>query len=204
MNKKIKGDAPHPSRADKLATLQEAIADYQPGDNELIDRVEEEKLAPIRAKAVRLINHRARSEHELRQRLLDADFAPELVDTVVHRCLDNGMIDDATFAREWVRQRQEHQKKSRSVLRRELYAKGIDEALINDALEQVSDEDQQDILWTLVWKKVQTVKEKPTSFAEYNKVLRKVVGVAARRGFPEGQAMEMGKQALEKRWEQLL
>lgn len=191
------------SQQQKIAALQQAIANYQPGDGGLIDSVEEEKLAPAKAKAIRLINHRQRSAHELSTRLLDAEFAPEVVEKVVARCQENGMINDETFALEWVRQRQAHQKKSRSVLRRELQEKGIAPALIDSALETIDDDDQEQILWGLVWKKAQTIKRPPADRAEYDKALRRIVGVAARRGFPQGQAIQMGKQALDQRCQEL-
>ena len=49
-------------RDQKVEALRQAIANYSPGEGELfLDAAEEERLAPIKAKAVRLINHRARS-----------------------------------------------------------------------------------------------------------------------------------------------
>lgn len=191
------------SQEQKLAALKEAIANYQPRDGGLLDPVEEEKLAPAKAKAVRLINHRQRSAQELSSRLLDAEFEPEVVERVVERCKENGMVNDETFAFEWVLQRQAHQKKSRNVLRRELQEKGIEPALIESALETISDDDQEEILWGLVWKKALSIKRVPQDRAEYDKVLRRIVGVAARRGFPQGQAIHMGKQALDQRCQEL-
>ncbi|WP_297667411.1 recombination regulator RecX [uncultured Corynebacterium sp.] len=191
-------------RDQKIEALRQAIANYSPGEGEgFVDAEEEEKLAPIKAKAVRLINHRARSTAELRQRLLDADFEPEGVEEVIDRCTASGMLDDAQFAQEWVRQREKNQKKSVSVLRRELQRKGIAAALIEDALEQVDEESQLQILEELVAKKAASVKTRPADRKEYDKALRRVVGVAARRGFPQGLAMTYARRALDARIEEL-
>lgn len=187
----------------KIAALKQAIANYQPGDGGLLDPVEEEKLAPAKAKAVRLINHRARSAYELSTRLLAAEFAPEIVERVVQRCKENGMINDEAFAYEWVRQRQANQKKSRAVLRRELQDKGIALALIEATLENIDDEEQEEILWSVVWKKALSIKQVPADKTEYDKALRRIVGVAARRGFPQGQSLRIAKQALNQRCEEL-
>jgi regulatory protein len=172
----------------------------------IVDRELEKALAPLVAKATRLINHRDRSEAELRRRLtesLEEGEDPRLVDTVVSRCLDNGMLDDERFAHEWVRQRQHNQKKSVSVLRRELRDKGVASAIIEDALGQVTEEDQQDILQALVTKKAATVKTVPADRAEYEKALRRIVGVAARRGFPAGAGMDAARAALDARISEL-
>lgn len=191
-------------RDQKVEALRQAIANYSPGEGELfLDAAEEERLAPIKAKAVRLINHRARSTEELRQRLLDAEFEPEGVEEVIDRCTANGMLDDAEFANEWVRQREKNQKKSVAVLRRELQRKGIAAVLIEDALAQVEEESQEQILEELVAKKAASVKTRPADRKEYDKALRRVVGVAARRGFPQGVALAYARRALDARIEEL-
>jgi len=194
----------HSERDQKIAALRQAIANYSPGEGEgFVDAAEEERLAPIKAKAVRLINHRARSTAELRQRLLDAEFEPEGVEEVIDRCTASGMLDDAQFAQEWVRQREKNQKKSVAVLRRELQRKGIAQALIEDALSQVDEESQEQILEELVTKKAASLKTRPADRKEYDKALRRVVGVAARRGFPQGLAMTYARRALDARIEEL-
>lgn len=194
----------HSERDQKIAALRQAIANYSPGEGEgFVDAAEEERLAPIKAKAVRLINHRARSTAELRQRLLDAEFEPEGVEEVIDRCTASGMLDDAQFAQEWVRQREKNQKKSVAVLRRELQRKGIAQALIEDALAQVDEESQEQILEELVTKKAASLKNRPADRKEYDKALRRVVGVAARRGFPQGVALTYARRALDARIEEL-
>ena len=192
-----------PGQEEKIARLRETIekiacGEFQ-GEDPLVDREFEQAIAPVAAKATRLINHRPRSEQELRQRLVEADFAPELVEEVISRCLSNGMLDDAHFAREWVRQRSEHNKKSVSVLRQELQRKGINSAVAEDALATVDEGDQQRIMQALIDKKACGVKEAPADRKEYDKVLRRVVGVAARRGFPEGKALSYARIALDQR-----
>ena len=190
----------HSERDQKIAALRQAIANYSPGEGEgFVDAAEEERLAPIKAKAVRLINHRARSTAELRQRLLDAEFEPEGVEEVIDRCTASGMLDDAQFAQEWVRQREKNQKKSVAVLRRELQRKGISQVLIEDALAQVDEESQEQILEDLVTKKAASLKTRPADRKEYDKALRRVVGVAARRGFPQGVALTYARRALDAR-----
>ena len=192
-----------PGQDEKIARLREAIEQLARGELQgeapLVDREFEQVVAPVVAKATRLINHRPRSEGELRQRLLEAEFAPELVEEVISRCLSNGMLDDAQFAREWVRQRSQHNKKSVSVLRRELQQKGINGAVAEEALATVDEDDQERIMKALIDKKARGVKTVPADRKGYEKILRRVVGVAARRGFPEGKALGYAREALEQR-----
>ncbi|AHW64010.1 Recombination regulator RecX [Corynebacterium glyciniphilum AJ 3170] len=194
-----------------IEQLQAAIAAVQRGEGngDIIDERLEEHLAPLKSKATRLISHRDRSVEELRRRLSDTTGAdgetvdPDLVDLVIERCIANGMLDDARFAHEWVRQRQQNQRKSVSVLRRELVDKGVPAPVIEGALDQIDENDQDAILREVVTKKAGTVSQVPADRREYDKALRRIVGVAARRGFPEGRSLKVAREALELRIEEL-
>ncbi|MGN0094966.1 MAG: regulatory protein RecX [Corynebacterium sp.] len=197
--------------ASTIEQLQAAIAAVQRGEGtgDIIDERLEEHLAPLKNKATRLISHRDRSVEELRRRLSDTvgpdgeTVDPDLIELVIERCIANGMLDDVRFAREWVRQRQQNRRKSVSVLRRELVDKGVSAHVIEGALEQVDEDDQDAVLHGLITKKAGTVSEVPADRREYDKALRRIVGVAARRGFPEGRSLAVAREALELRIEEL-
>jgi regulatory protein len=190
-------------RTDRLERLRAAIEAVQSGGGEpLVDELAEERLAPLTAKANRLIEQRDRSVAELRRRLtdsLDEGDDPALVEAVIDRCLRAGMLDDARFAHEWVRQRAANQRRSVAVLRRELREKGVAAPVIEEALEQVSEDDQDRVLGELVTKKAGTVKTVPADRRDYHRALRRIVGVAARRGFPQGRSLTAARQALDAR-----
>lgn len=190
-------------RSARIDRLRAAIEVAQSGGGApLVDELEEERLAPLTAKANRLIEHRDRSVAELRRRLLDSlgeGDDPALVETVIGRCLRTGMLDDARFASEWVRQRATNQRKSVAVLRRELRDKGVDGAVIEEALDQISEDSQQEVLRGLVNRKAGTVKTVPAERRDYDRALRRIVGVAARRGFPQGQSLTAAREALDAR-----
>jgi regulatory protein len=190
-------------RTDRLERLRAAIEAVQSGGGEpLVDELAEERLAPLTAKANRLIEQRDRSVAELRRRLtdsLDEGDDPALVEAVIDRCLRAGMLDDARFAHEWVRQRAANQRRSVAVLRRELREKGVAAPVIEEALEQVSEDDQDRVLGELVTKKAGTVKTVPADRRDYDRALRRIVGVAARRGFPQGRSLTAARQALDAR-----
>ena len=54
------------------------------------------------ADAYRLLGHRARSREELRRRLLQKEHEEAVVDAVLERLADDGLLDDAEFARRYV------------------------------------------------------------------------------------------------------
>ena len=181
--------------ADKIARLQEALDAYEPGTG-LFDRKHEEALAPVRKRALGLLDQRARSRAELRERLIKAEFEPQLVDEVLDDLAGSGLINDAQFAHEWVRQRAARRGKSARVLDMELRDKGVGGADRAAALEQISDEDEEHTARAVAEKSARKVKSAPTDRAGYDKHLRRIVGALARRGFNQGMALRIAREEL--------
>lgn len=181
--------------ADKIARLQEALDAYEPGTS-LFDRTHEEALAPVRKRALGLLDQRARSRAELRERLLKAEFEPQLVDEVLDDLAGSGLLNDAQFAHEWVRQRAARRRKSARVLDMELRDKGVGGADRAAALEQISDEDEEHTARAVAEKSARKVKSAPTDRAGYDKHLRRIVGALARRGFNQGMALRIAREEL--------
>ncbi|KXI19252.1 regulatory protein RecX [Corynebacterium sp. CMW7794] len=190
---------------EKLEKLRQALEAYESGaaGGGLFDVQEEEAKAKVRSRALLLLDQRARSRSELHDRLVRAEFDPEVIESVLDDLANVGLLDDAAFAREWVRQRHARRGKSAWVLDRELQRKGVAQVDRAEALEQVTQESEQSIMEDLAAKKARSVKTIPEDRAERDKVLRRIVGVLARRGFNEGASLRVAKAALEARCAEL-
>ncbi len=110
------------------------------------DRLSEEKIQSLLKKdafeiayqrALDLLNHRPRSEKEIRQRLTEKEFSVEQIDQVVEKLKLAGLIRDENFARLWIDSRKEFHPRSKTLLRYELKNKGIAEEHIDAALEEL-------------------------------------------------------------------
>nr|WP_245797757.1 regulatory protein RecX [Corynebacterium frankenforstense] len=178
-----------------MAALEAAAA----GANPILDETEEEAKAAVRERALGLLDQRARSRAELRGRLKDKDFDSDVIDAVLDDLAGAGLIDDAAFAREWVRQRASRRGKSRRMLDHELERKGVGAGERAAALDQIDPEDERERALTLARKKARSVREVPADRRERDKALRRIVGVLARRGFPEGMSLALARQALDER-----
>ncbi|MCQ4624870.1 regulatory protein RecX [Corynebacterium sp. CCUG 69979] len=193
--------APDP---EKLRKLQEALDEYAAGQHApLIDEAHEKETSRIREKALRLLDQRSRSRHELRERLVgtgpEPQFEPDLIDEVLDALESSGLIDDASFAHEWVRQRATARGKSARALDLELRNKGVAEPVRAEALAQITAEDEEAQARVVAEKKVREVKVPPEDRAEYDKVLRRVVGVLARRGYNSELTMRVARETLDAR-----
>lgn len=191
-------------KQEKVEALKQAIENFQPR-GEFLDPVLEEHKAKVRHRALLLLDHRARSRHELRERLVSLELVPDnsIVDEVLDDLTRSKLIDDATFAEEWVRVRHERRGKSRRVLDKELRDKGVAQPLRQAALEQVDDEDEEAVARRLAEKKARSIKNIPEDYAERDKMLRRILGVLARRGFSQSMSMRIARAALAQRIEEL-
>ncbi|HJD78141.1 regulatory protein [Corynebacterium pollutisoli] len=185
----------------RIDQLRQALADFRPGS--LFDHEAEEAKAAVRKRALLFLDARARSRHELRGRLLDLEFEEAVVDDVLDDLAGVGLLDDAAFAHEWVRQRHARRGKSSRVLDRELQDKGVDSATRADALEQIDAADEEATARALAEKKARSVRTVPADRAESDKALRRIVGVLARRGFAQGMSLRIARDALDERVAQL-
>ena len=87
--------------------------------------------------ALRKLTARACTRHELDQALQAKNVPSGVIDAVLDRLQDVGLLDDASFAVDWVTSRQQRRHMSRRLLRRELQAKGVERSHIDSALDQL-------------------------------------------------------------------
>ncbi|AVZ39558.1 MULTISPECIES: regulatory protein RecX [unclassified Dietzia] len=139
--------------------------------------------------ALRLLRHRPRSEHELRERLLGKDHAPAAVDEALARVRVWGLVDDAEFASEWVRGRRRRRGRSRGALERELREKGVAEAHIARAVSHIDECDEHDHAAELVRARLARRPTGSRRAADLQGERRRLVAFLGRRGYPTGLAM---------------
>lgn len=118
----------------------------KPGDSlteeKINSLVEKDALEVAYQRALSLINHRPRSEQEIRQKLIEKGFQPGQIDQVVEKLKGANLVRDEAFARMWVDSRNEFHPRSRQLLRYELRNKGVSEAHIDNALEKIPAEEE--------------------------------------------------------------
>jgi len=98
-------------------------------------RETEEELYEV---AVRALMRRAHSVHEMKQKLERRSDNKLLVQVVMARLRENGMIDDVKYAKQFARQRTQTRKQGKYRVARDLRARGIPDRHIDSALEEVA------------------------------------------------------------------
>jgi SOS response regulatory protein OraA/RecX len=94
----------------------------------------------VLAAGLRFLETRSRSVDEVRRRLIQAGYRPELVGATIERLTSIGLLDDAIFARLWIESRDRARPRGEAALRRELSLRGVSREEINEALAERRDE----------------------------------------------------------------
>jgi regulatory protein len=157
----------------------------------LKDNPEADPLSVARNIALRQLSLAPKTRYELEQKL-----AKKGVDeTITKECLDRltevGLIDDLAYAEMFVRSKCVTKKISRSVLRMELRQKGIGDEHIEQALLQISDEDEYEMATQLVIKKLRSM-----NGLEKEVIQRRLYGLLARKGYHSGIVIRVIKEQI--------
>jgi len=110
--------------------------------------ISDEKIAELKAaderevayqQALKLLNYRPRTESEIRQNLKKRGTSDEVIEAVLRRLHDAGLVDDKAFARLWVENRSDMRPRSQRALAYELKQRGVDREVIAETLEGLND-----------------------------------------------------------------
>lgn len=125
--------------------------------------------------AFRYLSYRPRSEFEIKVRLRKRGFDDLSIEKVLFNLREQGLVDDATFARFWRDNRESFSPRSRAMLRRELRLKGIDNYIIAEVAESIDEE-------VSAYKAAQKIMKK-LALVDYDSFHRKLGSYLKRRGF---------------------
>jgi regulatory protein len=115
-----------------------------------------------------------------------------VIGELLDRFEEVGLIDDAAFAEAWVESRHHSRGLARRALARELRAKGVDSAVADEAVRGLDTGQEERTARALVTRKLRA-----TRGLDREKRLRRLAGMLARKGYAEGMALRVVRQALE-------
>jgi regulatory protein len=101
-----------------------------------MDQVDKEEFSKARNKAFKLLSYRERTIKEIEDRLRKKDFEEEVIKAVVDFLLENDYLNEERFAEMWIRSRKNHHPRGRKLIYKELKNKGVNQRIINNALNQ--------------------------------------------------------------------
>jgi regulatory protein len=196
---RARGERAEPKRgpaAGDPAERDSAASDPAASDPAASDPAERDSAASDPAElareiCLRQLAGRPRTRAELATALRKGGIADEVAAEVLDRYDDVGMIDDEAFARAWVTSRHHGRGLARRALAGELRRKGVGDAAVGEALDELDDATEEATARTLVERRLRVERrDRPEA------TLRRLVGMLARKGYPPGLAIRVVRDAL--------
>ena len=145
------------------------------------------------ALCLRLLTVRARTRAELAGQLAKRGFPGDAADAVLNRLEAVGLIDDEDFTEQWVRSRQANAGKGKRALAAELRTKGVAEELIAGVLDGIDAGAERSRAEQLVERRL---RREVLGDGDEAKVMRRLVGMLARRGYSQSMAVAVVAEAV--------
>jgi regulatory protein len=173
------GDGADPSRAGK-----------EPSPQDPAERA--------RAICLRLLTGTPRTRKQLAEALRKREIPQDVAEEVLSRFEEVGLINDAAFAGAWVESRHHGRGLAKRALARELRTKGVDSALIDEAVGRLDPGQEEETARELVARRLPA-----TRGLERDRRVRRLAGMLARKGYGEGVALRVVRRALEEEGEDM-
>lgn len=143
-------------------------------------------------RAVLLLSYRARSEHEISDRLKMAGFSPQIISVAISELRRLGYLNDEDFAQSWTKSRMNSKLYGPKRIKQELRLKGIPDKIISEQLEEnAASSEEYELAKKLAETKLQTYKnlDKNTGFRRLSQFL-------LRRGYTPSVVYDVCKDVL--------
>lgn len=163
----------------------------------------EAEVGKLMERMYRLFNIRQRSEKEVRDYLRELNYkrkvkgqeeiSPTASEFLINKLKQKDLLNDFTFAKAWVRARRSSKKKGLIALKSELFQKGIDRQIIEQALGE-NGESEKDIAMQALGKKLKVWQDLP-----YLGFKKKAYEYLARKGFEYSIIKDVVENVIKKR-----
>lgn len=128
--------------------------------------------------ALKQLESRQRTEEELRRALGRRNTPVDVIDELITRFKEVGLLDDRAYAAALANTRVGVQRRGAARIRHELRDKGVEQEVIQEAIDGIDRDDELDAAVTFAVKRASTMRNLDRLVAK-----RRLYGALARRGF---------------------
>ena len=162
-------------------------------DDFLEDVLKKEEQECANNYALKLLNFKMRTSNEIKKRMREKEYSDEVIENTIDYLNYLNYLDDREYTQKFIRDKSNLKKMGKERIKRELYAKGVDDEMIKEELENIVDEDDEyETAMELAVKKLETTYKNDDKNARY----RKLGGFLQRRGYSMGIVMKILKEIL--------
>lgn len=147
----------------------------------LIDTIRhEESFLKAKKDSIRFLSYRPRSQWEIENKLKNKKYNTDIIHNTIDWLKDKKLIDDKIFSQMWIKDRINKKPLGKLRLRKELYTKGIDREIIENAINDFFDKeiDELELAYQMIQKKKKSLMLKNIQLEP-----QKIVSLLRNRGF---------------------
>ena len=165
-------------------------------DDSLIDDIlRSEERTSVYNYGISILSRYARSEYELRLKMKNKGFEPELIDKAVGTLKEQKYLDDDRYCEMFINDKINISKDGVRKIKEALYYKGIDKKIIEEKIKNISQDSEEERALILGSKKLPNIKETDTrkkiaklsnyligkgfEYETVNKTVRKLLSIEA-------------------------
>lgn len=120
----------------------------------------------------------SKTKKQLRDKLVLKEIPEDIIEETLERLVELQYVDDENYADIFVQNKQAFNKMGKGAIRQELRKKGIDQETIENALEEISEDDERVRARELVLKKLPSTRN-----LDRQKRMNRLVGMLSRKGY---------------------
>jgi len=181
------------SLAAELVLAEGLRVDQELSEQRLAELEERDGAWRARDAALHLVSFRPRSTEELLRRLRQKGFSEDQAEDAAARLQELGMLDDASFAESFVRDRVRLKPHGKRRLQQELRRRGVDPRTAGAAIGEVLESEQTS---ELEMARRAAAKWRPRAGEDPSSARRRLYGFLARRGFAGDAVMQVIRETL--------
>ena len=140
---------------------------------------------------LRRLSNAPRTRKELAQDLKKKKIEEDIAKQALDRFEELGLINDQTYSENFVANTHERRKLGKKALKQQLRSKGVSEETANQAVLQISDEDEFKSALALALKKIRSIQNDDPQTQ-----IRKIVSLLARKGYSSSLSFQVAKQVI--------
>ena len=140
---------------------------------------------------LRRLSNAPRTRKELAQDLKKKKIEEDIAQIALDRFEELGLINDQTFSENYVSTTHERRKLGKKALKQQLRSKGVSEEIANQAISQISEDDEFKAALALALKKIRSIQQDDPQGQ-----IRKIVGLLARKGYSSTLSFQVAKEVV--------
>lgn len=136
----------------------------------------EDQIESAFQKALTFLAYKPRTVFDVRKKLIDGGYSGQIVETILEKLLEKDYLNDQQYAENWIENKSINKPRGKKLVRLELKHKNIDQEIIEDAVNQM-DQDEE-----LAFRAAERYHKRLLNLEE-DVFKRRLTGFLIRRGF---------------------